>query len=219
MPISIRIICLGPCKVSTASDTPAQQQSPSPTDSPPDAHACCGLYTAKNKTNAAIILRTIEFRTQELVSSALPTTRLELLARTQALLLYQIIRLFDGDIRARVAAERTNAALDTAATALLGHISYDAESGAAPSGSLTAAARESWEDWVFQESARRTFLVVFFTLQLYRVLSRAGPLQCDPKLYVCHSCTLSAHLWRARDSLDFEIAWRERRHFVVTNAE
>lgn len=171
-------------------------------------------------------MRTIEGRVQDLVSSALPTSRLDLLARTHALLLYQIIRLFDGDILARGAAERTNSALEAAVTALLAHIRFDhpclpaaLDTSGPVSLSELGATREFWEEWIFQESARRTFLITFFTLQMYRVQRGDRPPQCDSKLYLCHSWTLSAHLWGAVDSLDFEIAWKQRKHFVVTNAK
>jgi len=171
-------------------------------------------------------MRTIESRVQELVSSPLPNSRLDLLARTHALLLYQIIRLYDGDIRARGAAERTNSALEAAVTELLAHIRFDdpclpttQEADGPLNLSSLGATREFWEEWIFQESARRTFLITFFTLQMYRVQRGDLPLQCDSKMYLCHSWTLSAYLWRAGDSLDFEIAWKEKNHFVVTNAK
>lgn len=166
----------------------------------------------------------VEGRAQELVSSPPPTSRLDVLGRTQALLLYQIIRLFDGDIRARAAAEEANPALEAAGTALLGHITFD-HPQLPPTEiidepvvfSTLGQTREIWNEWVFQESARRTFFIAFFVVQTYRVLTGRPPLQCDSRLHLCHFWTLSAHLWHATDPLSFEIAWKEKNHLLVTN--
>lgn len=63
-----------------------------------DAHAACALYLTKNETNGRLVSRHIEFHADELLLSGPPTAGLELLAWTQALMLYQIIRIFDGDV-------------------------------------------------------------------------------------------------------------------------
>lgn len=57
------------------------------------------MYIAKNDVNKMMIFRAIDRGATELVQSAQSTAPIELLARTQALLMYQIIRLFDGDVR------------------------------------------------------------------------------------------------------------------------
>jgi len=77
--------------------------------------------------------------------------------------------------------------------------------------------REFWQAWVLQESARRTYMATFFTLQLYLLLKGDVPEKCDKRLYQCHFWTVSAHLWRARDAFDFACAWRDKRHFVVNH--
>ena len=63
-----------------------------------DAHATCALYITKNETNGDLVSRHIELRADELLLSGPPTAGLELLAWTQALMLYQIIRIFDGNV-------------------------------------------------------------------------------------------------------------------------
>lgn len=162
---------------------------------------------------------------QDLITTPLPTSRFELIARTHALLLYQIMRLFDGNIQARAAAEATRPALENAAIALLEHITFDASppSGTACAENLSLyplnTTREFWQNWVFQESARRTFLITFFMLQLYRYLSGDIPLQCDGRMYRCYSWTLSAYLWQAPDVVDFTLAWKQKNHFVMTSTK
>lgn len=90
--------------------------------SPSDAFSSCALWMAKNPVNAEVILRSIESRVQELIASPMPRDPLETIARTQALLFYQIIRVFDGDVRSSSAAEETTQALEDASFALMDHI-------------------------------------------------------------------------------------------------
>ncbi len=179
---------------------------------------------AKNDVNADVIHTCVESRVQDLLSSPLPTDPRDILARTQALLIYQILRLFDSDIRARAAAEVVSPQLESAAFALISHIVFDDPTPDGNRKSCQAlplypigATREFWHSWIFQESARRTFLITFFFLQTYRTMNGIGALQCDGKLYLCHSWTMSAHLWLANDPVDFAVAWRDKKHFIVTN--
>jgi hypothetical protein len=65
----------------------------------PDAQAACALYITKNDINKGFIFRHIEQRMNELLAMENLDTPIELLAKTQALILYQIIRFFDGDVR------------------------------------------------------------------------------------------------------------------------
>lgn len=57
------------------------------------------MYMAKNDVNKLMIFRAIERSVAELIKSPQSTVPIEVLARTQSLLLYQIIRLYDGDVR------------------------------------------------------------------------------------------------------------------------
>lgn len=185
-----------------------------------DAQACCALYMAKNSVNAPMILSTLSYRASELVSQPLPSSPRDLLARTHALMLYSIMQLFDGDIRALKLAEQDMPALESVALALLPLITFpDPDSTQQPlSRYPLTTTREFWNDWVFQESARRTFFMTFFYLQVYRLLCGIPPLQCDGKLHMCHSWTMSAHLWGARDAIEFAEGWGSRKQFLVTNA-
>ncbi|VUC30346.1 unnamed protein product [Clonostachys rosea] len=187
-----------------------------------DAVACCALYLAKNKINGPFIMRSIEVKVNELIATPEPSDTLGLLARTQALLLYHIIRVFDGDIAARAAAERTQSALEDCAMSLIPLVSFDCDpqkpAGVNLSLEPIGQVNKFWQDWVFDESARRTLLFTFFFLQIYRVLS--GPVtECDGRLGLCHTFTLSSYLWHADGPLTFARAWKERRHLVISNAD
>ncbi|KAK4062836.1 uncharacterized protein Triagg1_9706 [Trichoderma aggressivum f. europaeum] len=144
------------------------------------------------------------------------------LAHTQALLLYHIIRLFDGNISARASGERTIPILETSAIGLLAHVIFDTEGNCSDrfSECCLATLSDLWKDWIFQESARRTLLFTFFFLQAYRVLTGSQNLyQCDGRLGLCHSWMVSEHLWQAETALDFRNAWRQRNHFLIIDGQ
>lgn len=167
---------------------------------------------------------------EDLASTPAPRKPLEVIARVQALLLYVTILVFDGDILSRSAAEAAMPALESAVIGLVGLFGHNpyAEPSSSSASTTPAApgplplypigpAREFWQGWVLQESARRTYMTTFFLLQLYLLLKGDVPKKCDQRLYLCHFWTVSAHLWQARDAFEFALAWRDRRHFVVNN--
>ncbi|KAF4471035.1 C6 finger domain-containing [Fusarium albosuccineum] len=185
----------------------------------PDAHAACALYLAKNRVNSPIIFRSIESRVNDLLSAPPPITPLDCVAHTQALILYQIIRLFDGDVSARASAERMIPAIEASAMSLFSHAQFDLD-GASSSLPLfpIAPTKTFWMDWILQESIRRTLLFSFYFVQIYRIMANYKGLHCDGRLGLCHSWTLSAHLWHASTPLEFAEAWKNKKHFVITNA-
>ena len=172
---------------------------------------------AKNRANAPIIMQGIEARVAELLSLPIKSTSfLDTLAHTQSLVLYQIIRLFDGDIAVRAAAERTIPDLEESVMYLLARVRFDV---ALESDFVTVVpTRAAWRDWIMHESGRRTALFCFFFLQVYRLLAGSTDLTCDARLGLCHSWTVSRHLWTAGTLADFARAWRGRKHFVVRDA-
>jgi hypothetical protein len=68
-----------------------------------DAYAACAIYSTKTDQNEFVAFTVIESKANELLRSPDQGswTSLELLAAVQALLIFQFIRLFDGDIRQR----------------------------------------------------------------------------------------------------------------------
>ncbi|KAI0444203.1 hypothetical protein F4803DRAFT_512356 [Xylaria telfairii] len=239
-----------------------------------DALAACALHRAKNPANTAMIQRVIELRYQKLVTAPVaPTTSVsEMMARTHALILYQIMLFFDDSCAARALAEETVSVLGDSAMALMEFVRHEDEDDdddvGAPSRSVPlyplTAARALYGDWTFQESLRRTLLVSFLLTQLQCLMradfssvmppafppafapSSGGSVshppptcvpcdastmaaikhalqqspyndtsKCDPRLLLCRSLTLSAHLWHARDPVEFAVAWRDKKHLVA----
>ena len=68
-----------------------------------DAYAACAIYSTKTDQNAFVAWTVIESKANELLLSPNQASwsSLDLLAAVQALLIFQFIRLFDGDIRQR----------------------------------------------------------------------------------------------------------------------
>jgi hypothetical protein len=74
------------------------------------------LYTNRTPTNMAMVMRALHRNVVELVGTETGravATPAEKLARTQALFLYQIIRLFDGDVTLRAQGEKDIPLLQT----------------------------------------------------------------------------------------------------------
>lgn len=177
---------------------------------------------SKTEINAPVIMSLFDDRTRDLLSSTEPTTTREILARTHALILYQIMRLFDSDIRSQATAEALFKTLEASVLALMRNIYVPGLTG--PTDLLPLSMDpiiEFWEWWVLQESARRTVLLTYYFIQIYKLLQGKVPVQCDGKLgiYEDHAWYLSAHLWNAQSAFDFAVAWAEREHFVVHNLD
>ncbi|KAI1341093.1 hypothetical protein F5Y15DRAFT_376903 [Xylariaceae sp. FL0016] len=153
-----------------------------------DALAACALHQAKNHLNTPIIERTVESKYHSLLSSPMPTCPRELLARTQSLLLYQIMFFFDSSHVGRTVAEETAYTLTEAALKLSEHLKSDFHTPSEIPGQSSlssrkeipiyplAAARAAFEAWTFQESVRRTLLMSFYFLQAARLV-RASPVE------------------------------------------
>lgn len=185
-----------------------------------DAYACCALYITKNRINGPMITSHIHSRHQELALSPLPTTPTELLAHSHALILYQIMHLFDADLNAAGTAASTSilsmSALESTTSLLFNstHFPHTQQ----PPLTLPPTTMNFWKLWILEESARRTIIVALFLIQVLRIFRGDTDIRCDGKLGVLHSWYFSAHLWTACTAYEFAAAWTERRHFIVHNA-
>ena len=164
-----------------------------------DALASCALYTAKRPSNSRLILRTIETRANALLATPLPTLPFDILAHVHALLLYQIIRIFDGDSQLRASAQSGVLPLMDGAFALMPFLRFEegtfeqfgleTPSPLAPTTNMSAAIRadleaailsraplpadgsaEFWETWALEETMRRTFVIALFFVRVYQLV-------------------------------------------------
>ncbi|KAJ6786275.1 hypothetical protein PWT90_00815 [Aphanocladium album] len=185
-----------------------------------DALGACALYNTKTTINTPVVFSLIDSHATGLVGSPPPATLRLALAHTHALILYQVMRLFDGDISARARGERLIPALEASTMHLLSFVRFDSEllrvTDLAPY--PVQPARELWHDWLLHESARRTVLITFYMLQAYRAMAQPArsAARCAA---LCHSWTLSRGMWEARSPAEFARVWRDGRWFVVTNRQ
>lgn len=187
-----------------------------------DAFAVSAAYAAKNDANADLVMQLVEAKTAALLYSPDQGnwTIMEQLAALQALLVYQISRLFDGDIRQRALAETVEPVQAAWTAALQARVGADIFQGAelrpvpplttsdivfnslASSSTGPAAFTMSddlasgWQRWLFSESVRRTIITSFMVRGIYAMAKqgycRLGPVVTDM------SFTSNSRLWVAK---------------------
>ena len=162
----------------------------------------------------------LDTQTTDLLSSPQPTAYFDLLAHTHALLLHMIMRLFDGNMRSQVMADRVFTQLESSVLALLGYLQLPDSTQPAELLPLSMDTTiEFWAAWILQESARRTVLITFYFVQVYKLLQGKIPTRCDGKLGLEHSWYLSAHLWNSQSAFDFAVAWAAKQHYIIDNLD
>ena len=172
-----------------------------------DALSSCALYCGKNKDNESLVFGDISRKVRQLKDEMQRPflSPLEHLASVQALLLYQIIRLLDGDVRQRADAESDEAVLISWNEQLQGRIqppslSSELESLSDLQGAMTIS---SWQDWILSESVRRTVLTCYLLQGAYSFL-KFGYDKVSGKVDKL-SFTAQSALWNAPS----EYHWRE----------
>jgi hypothetical protein len=129
-----------------------------------DLLGVCAMYNQKTPQNQTVIFSMLNYKISSLIAASNSSSWLieDYLLGVQALILYQIIRLFDGDIRLRANGERHFATLETWTKHLqsTGNI-YANE---------TSSNKSLYQRWVFIESTRRTVLMSVLLQGLYSLL-------------------------------------------------
>jgi hypothetical protein len=163
-----------------------------------DAYAACAIYCTKTEQNESVAFTVIEAKANELLHSPERSswTTMDLLAAVQALLIFQFIRLLDGDIRQRASAEKAEPILQTWADQLKASTTEEQ--------SYTTKTAPSWQSWVFGESIRRTVTMSFYLAGAYS-LQKHDFCTFGEKV-TSNSFTAQRHIWEAQNSLEWERA-------------
>lgn len=134
-----------------------------------DVLGICALYGQKTERNQDLVFQAISLKAAQLIAGYTPQglSAIEQLASTQALILYQIIRLFDGDIRQRADAERADTILNEWTQQLKPRMERINSASEDERGVAVLTEATSWQSWVFAESLRRTVLISFSVQGLY----------------------------------------------------
>jgi hypothetical protein len=163
-----------------------------------DAYTACAAYFARTEANRELVLRIIEERVEMLLREQEQgsdagngrggmVSLADHVARVQALLVYQVIRLYDGDARQQaqaVALIPTLTAWNMQMLRCAGLSSEYLQSARSARGERTFAAdghdygrqvsdarkQSAWQAWILAESVRRTWLVVAHVQCIYNVL-------------------------------------------------
>lgn len=186
-----------------------------------DAMSACALYCMKGVANQALVFGNLENKCQQLIAStnALLASRTDLLAALQALLLYQMMRLFDGDIRLRAHAEADEAVAILWASQLSALTFSTEETVLATPGSTdtiiaTTGCKSDWQSWLVDESIRRTIITTFMLKGVYSFLKLGY--DSPTSMNVCF--TAQAALWNAQSAIGWSRAQEktERHEIWVT---
>ncbi|KAJ9156287.1 hypothetical protein NKR23_g1144 [Pleurostoma richardsiae] len=156
-----------------------------------DAFTTVTTYISRTPATEDMVLDIVETRAAALLGqyqSPLAVQTLDVaahLARVQALLVYQVIRLFDGCVRQRALAEAVNDTILQWAKDMYHATAAEGLSLQHHEQALLLADAESddegtglWRAWVVAESVRRTWIVVTLMLNVY-VTRQQGWAECN----------------------------------------
>jgi hypothetical protein len=122
------------------------------------AFGVCAAHLCMNDANESMLFRTLDAEVLELLNPALDGTLLEALSRMQAMVLYQIIRTYHGNLKQRTVAEQQESLLGAWGLQLLHRADVELR-GEQP----------RWENWILAESIRRTVMVTFMLRAVYSI--------------------------------------------------
>ena len=194
-----------------------------------DAYTVLSCYLHKTASNEQTILQIIEDRAKQLLaehsspladslleninSSSVTLDSLEHIARVQALLVYQVLCLYDGDIRLRHIAESHIPVLNSWMQQMVEHASHAVCLG----GSVISSAHEQtvvgfsltdiahcenllWYSWIIAESIRRTWLVASGIQGAYLVMQQRRAIPCQGGMMF----TTRQGVWEAQSARAWE---------------
>lgn len=173
-----------------------------------DAYCVCASYLSKNLANERLIFGILSCKLSELVSTRQYCSFEDELASVQALIIYQFIRLFDGDIRQRGIAEAQFQVLDAWATRLRQRGEFE-----------TPLSNQSspYRNWLLIESVRRTVLMSVFLQGIYRAI-KEGFCNHVPAMQGL-PLTVKGELWDTKSESDWMQATRGSQPDVLTYHE
>ena len=193
-----------------------------------DAYTTLSCYLHKTASNEQTIFQILEDRAKHLVveystpsadilednvnSTSITLDSLEHIARVQALLIYQVLCLYNGDIRLRYIAESHIPVLNLWMQQMVEHASH----AVCSSGSITSPAHEQtaagyhpsnilhcenlWHSWILSESIRRTWLIASGIQGAYLVMQQHRTIPCQGGMVI----TTRQGVWEAQSARAWE---------------
>ncbi|KAK7403412.1 hypothetical protein QQX98_010825 [Neonectria punicea] len=174
-----------------------------------DVYTALAAYLNKTPSTQDTVFRIIEDRVNQIIQehAAQPPSDMTVLsladhaARVQALLIFQVIRLFDGDIRMRARAEMHIPTLNSWNEQMWQRMTAEMRTADANSVATVGIGPfwGSWKTWIFVESVRRTWLTTSFFQAVYATI-KEGFSSCPGGVY----CTFGKELWDAPSGHEWE---------------
>ncbi|KAE9375228.1 hypothetical protein N431DRAFT_369461 [Stipitochalara longipes BDJ] len=184
-----------------------QASHPWPLIPPPlqDAISTSALYMNKNEKNEAMVWDIVSTKAAALMEPRTSWSIAEHLACLQALVIYQIIRLFDGDIRARADAEKSEDTIADWTDQLVGRTGANT--------SLGTVLSNSWESWVFEESVSRTIIVSRMVQAMFMIVKQGFCTLVEAVTEM--SFTGQKALWYAPTAVHWQQACKQNKRFYL----
>ncbi|RYP73542.1 hypothetical protein DL771_003581 [Monosporascus sp. 5C6A] len=170
-----------------------------------DAYTAMTMYLAKNSKTEDITRQIIDDRVTQLLQEQAIETSLGSpldvfahLSRVHALLTYQVIRLFDGDIRMRAQAEALIPTLNFWAKEMweeTKRTSAEGRSFLSWDESESDVSTATWRTWIIVESVRRTWITAGYMQNTYMHLKQ-GWSECPGRI----AFTMRKGLWELQSA-------------------
>ncbi|KAI0103716.1 hypothetical protein GGR51DRAFT_561648 [Nemania sp. FL0031] len=187
------------------------------------AFSMCLLYTNQTASNRGVVLRVLHETITDLKATAGGTALVpqEKLARVHALMFYQTMRMFDGDITLGQQAEDDMALLESW-NKDIGKLRDNLDDLANLGNDVSEHPPESWERWIFAETLRRTYIMCTCIQKFWGMLrTQLKATDVGDWGFICRwtlsrIITDTSHLWNAQNSFDFFQAWKEKPLYIIS---
>ncbi|KAF4471480.1 c6 zinc finger [Fusarium albosuccineum] len=182
------------------------------------AFSAASAYTARTQENKAWVYKLITDVAKDIHREGeRASTPAEKLARVQALVILDSVRVFDGDVPLRAASEREMPQFLSWVEALH-ELRVELDKGETPAAPVTKEQPPAtWESWVLVESMRRTVLMSYSFIAICYILRSLEP-PCQA-METPLEFTASRYLWDADSSVAFFRAWQTKPQYSVSNLD
>ncbi|CEI64937.1 hypothetical protein FVEN_g3433 [Fusarium venenatum] len=182
------------------------------------AFSVASAYSARTPENKGWVFKLIADMAKDIHREGEgASTPAEKLARVQAMVVLDSIRMFDGDVTMRATSEREMSQFMAWMFALK-ELEEELKIGDEPAATiLKESPPESWEAWLLAESIRRTIVMAFAFVCMVSILKSNEP-PCEI-MAPNFQFTASKYLWEADSSMAFFRAWQTKPQYPVRNLD
>ncbi|KAF4446625.1 c6 zinc finger protein [Fusarium austroafricanum] len=183
------------------------------------AFSAASAYSARTPENKGWVYKLITDMAKEIHREGeRASTPAEKLARVQALVVLDSMRMFDGDVTLRATSERELPQFMAWMRALK-EVEEELPVGDEPFATrMKGPPPPTWESWLLAESVRRTVIMAFAFVCMTNILKSLEP-PCEIMDAPDFQFTASRYLWEADSSVAFYRAWQTKPQYPVRNLD